>query len=148
MSSTEIQSKYAGRDQGNEAHQTTRGQHLNGNLTANQDSWGDDITVKSSRSFRLYFQNINGLCTTELNENWIDILHFMETNSVDMYGLAETNVRWTRNLQTYLYQSLRTNISEGKQQVKMVTASCNEPVTGTYQPGGVCQVTLGRLVLE
>lgn len=66
--------------------------------------WGDAIGPTHERSMRLYFQNINGLHTTELREQWLDILHVMESLDVDLYGLAETNINWNPSVTNFLYQ--------------------------------------------
>ena len=58
------------------------------------EPWGYEFDKKDPLAMRLYFHNINGLITQNLGENWIDILHFMEANHTDIYGLAETNVTW------------------------------------------------------
>ena len=108
-------------------------------------SWGDIIGTKNERSLRLYFQDINGLSTKELQEAWIDILHTMENLDVDMFGLAETNINWTPNITNYLYQQLRKNVSYGSRQLKLVSASCEDPTSTLYQPGGVCHVSLGEV---
>ena len=100
---------------------------------------------KNPMSMRLYFQNINGLSTQNLSENWIDILYLMETNQVDMYGLAETNITWNPTIKNILFYKLRQHVSSNKNSVKLVSASCDDPTHGIYQPGGVCQVTVGKV---
>ena len=113
--------------------------------TGNNNPWGDEIGKKDPMSMRLYFQNINGLSTQNLSENWIDILDIMETNQVDMYGLAETNITWNPTIKNMLFHKLRQHVSSNKNSVKLVSATCDDPTHGIYQPGGVCQVTVGKV---
>ena len=62
----------------------------------------------------------------------------METNHVDMYGLAETNVKWNPSIKNMLLHKLRQHVSSNKNIVKLAATSCDDPTHGIYQPGGVC----------
>ena len=83
--------------------------------------------------------------TIELREQWLDILHVMESLDVDLYGLAETNINWNPSVTNFLYQQLWYNVTKGKRQIKMVSAACDDPASTLYQPGGVSQISLGTL---
>ena len=113
------------------------------NDTPDNSIWGDIMKPKDNTILRLYFQNVNGLSTTDLVEEWIDILHQMEKIGADIYGLAETNIKWTPSVKSMLYSKLRHNVSKQRNLLKLTTASCDDPAYGLYQPGGVCQVIHG-----
>ena len=112
----------------------------------NNEKWGDDIKEKNERTLRLYFQNINGLSTAELTEDWMDIYTIMEDHNVDIYGLAETNITWTPTVTHNLHSKLRLYNGGGSNQIKMSQSSCDDPTLSTYQPGGVCQVARNKVV--
>ena len=108
--------------------------------------WGDMIKEKKSRTLRLYFQNINGLSSTELYEDWIDIAQTMEDKQVDIYGLAETNIAWNPVITRTLGSTLKQQLGGGRNLVKLLTSSCDDPTYGRYQPGGVCLTARKNIV--
>eukprot|EP00957_Ditylum_brightwellii_P033485 2537441-Ditylum_brightwellii.AAC.1 len=53
------------------------------------------MTIKDKNTLRLYFQNVNGISTVEDMNSYMDEMNERE---VDIWGWAETNANWTKNL--------------------------------------------------
>ena len=57
-------------------------------------SWGDDISRRSEDSFRIAFQNIRGLPSSQLHPKSIAFTSFLQSHDFDIFGVAETNLYW------------------------------------------------------
>jgi hypothetical protein len=89
--------------------------------------FGDQMAKKDPGSCRIYFQNVNGLSTAH---DWSDIqdnFHELQKREVDIFGFAETNVAWNPTLRNQVHQHGRGRFD----QFKLVTASSDDPTTGT-----------------
>ena len=62
-----------------------------------------------------------------------------------MYEVVETNVTWNPSVKSLLYTKLRQMVANETTMTKLLATSCDDPTHGTYQPGGVCQVTIGNV---
>ena len=62
----------------------------------NRDIWGHRLERKDKHHVRICFVNINGIGMYKKSEKSEDIRQFMTKKKVDVMGLAETNVNWSR----------------------------------------------------
>eukprot|EP00957_Ditylum_brightwellii_P110708 8443162-Ditylum_brightwellii.AAC.1 len=70
----------------------------------------------------------------------------MKEYNIDIFGLAETNLAWTKALE-YTAKYHRCKVFK---QFSMVICSSNDPTSTAHQPGGVCLgvtgSTIGRIL--
>ena len=113
-------------------------QHLLKKPIAN-DSWGSTIETVDPECTRIYFQNVNGITSTEsLTAKWEDFIDTMKIKGCDIFGLSETNTNWKYyNIMNTLelpcinkFRNSRTNFSVNRFNPKSVNR---------YQPGGCMQ---------
>ena len=103
--------------------------------------WGNRMEPKDERTLRLYFQNINGLPTNDNWAEWNYITSYWKPNKIDIAGLAETNLKWTKQTTA----TARKHLAAQVRFAMITTTSCDEPTTYIYQRGGVLTATLGSL---
>jgi hypothetical protein len=58
------------------------------------EAWGVSINNSPPTSFRIYFQNINGLQFKSSQSKWQPHLHYMRDKGISISGLAEANTNW------------------------------------------------------
>lgn len=69
-------------------------QHILKKPIAN-DSWGSTMESADPSCTRIYFQNVNGITTTDsLTERWEDFITIMKEKGCDIFGISETNTNW------------------------------------------------------
>ena len=61
----------------------------------NGKHYGHQLNTKDKHTLRIYFQDMNGIATIENMHSYIDKMNKREA---DIWGWAETNVNWTKNL--------------------------------------------------
>ena len=103
--------------------------------------WGDELGEKKERSLRVYFQNVNGIPCHDNWAEWNHIITYLKSKQVDIAGLAETNIKWTKQSTSAAKRQLTSHINPAT----LIAASCDEPCPFKYQRGGVLLATLGKL---
>ena len=100
---------------------------------------GDPISILDDESTRVYFQNINGLGQDQLQ--WPTIIQQLHANKVSIFGLAETNVYWTRTI----YDKCKSQLKCLEDFNTLTTSNSTvKPLQGNYQPGGTALAVWGR----
>ena len=59
-------------------------------------SYGDPIIQKLADAVRLFFQNVKGLSSSAVSEDYRYYLNCLQSLHVDISGMAETNTCWQR----------------------------------------------------
>jgi hypothetical protein len=62
--------------------------------TKKNESWGASINSTPPTTFRIYFQNVNGLQLRTTESKWKNHLEYMQEKGISISGLAETNTNW------------------------------------------------------
>ena len=112
------------------------------NTEDQSDSWGHICAArKPPDTLRVLFQNINGLPQSSLHHKNYSLRMFMDTYSVDIYGMAEVNVCWPL---LAIQHRLPERTADWFESLHIASA-CNSQDTcaAPYQPGGVCQLSMG-----
>ena len=68
----------------------------NHNRDQTHDRWGDKMMKKKNNHTRLCFANINGIGVSKKSSKSEEIRMFMSKKQVDVMGMAETNVNWSK----------------------------------------------------
>jgi hypothetical protein len=91
-------------------------------------------------SFRIYFQNINGLQHYTTNSHWKPHCDFMLDNGINISGLAETNSNWHHK---QLKKDIKaTGISVfSNSSIAFSDNDFNPPDGSAYLPGGCTQIS-------
>ena len=109
------------------------------------EPWGDSIYHKPKHSFRIYFQNINGIQPSK-PERWQHIVQtIFETYNTDIGGLCETGINWKNptlknKLQTSSKTILKTQIN-----LQHSRNNAHSPATN-FLPGGTLHITKGNWI--
>jgi small-conductance mechanosensitive channel len=109
----------------------------------NNDAWGASINNLPPTTFRLYFQNINGLQLQSNKSKWQPHLQYMHDKGISISGFAETNAN--RN-----YKHIKKKLSASTNSVydnHSLAFSNNRfnPTNGSlYLPGGCLQLCTGH----
>jgi hypothetical protein len=64
------------------------------NMHKHNEAWGASINNIRLTTFRIYFQNINGLEYKTNQSKWEPHLQYMQEKGIKISGLAETNTNW------------------------------------------------------
>jgi hypothetical protein len=109
------------------------------------DYWGSSMDSEKHDSFRIYFQNINGITTGQDMERWDNVVSTMKDNCCEIFGLAETNTNWkSYNINNNLDHILRNKFSHSS---TILSSNRFNPTNVTaYQPGGTLQTCTGHWV--
>ena len=100
-------------------------------------------TDLSSRTIRIYFQNVNGLRLQDNATDITDTFLNLQTAQVDIFGLAETKLNCRdQYVQRALHQCRRKVWDD----CKIFTSSSDEAWTTTHKPGGTMLGITGPLV--
>jgi hypothetical protein len=95
----------------------------------------------ADNSFRVYFQNINGLKMMHDDESVISAVGFLASFRASVPCFAETNVNWRKeNVYSRVHQQFRRCL----QSVKLETSSSGLKLQTINQPGGTCTAVLGK----
>lgn len=108
------------------------------------EPWGDDITHKHHSTFRLFYQNANGLIADNHFHDSFRWTSKILEYSIDSLGLSETNIAWTLfGARSQFANRLRHGWDST--QVRIQTSHSQlTPSRTLYQPGGTAQVVGGR----
>jgi hypothetical protein len=132
------------------SNQTTIQTTLNfqGTVSVPIQNWGDSLIEKTQDTFRIYFQNINGIGPKHI-DRWNHMVHTtINTYNSDIVGFCETGIQWTshhtRNkikLEARKVNKTNINITHSKNTVKP---------TSSFLPGGTLLMTknswTGRII--
>ena len=117
--------------------------HLNENDAILRHS-GDDAEVPDDyddNSFRVYFQNVNGLKMMQDDESVISAVGFLASFRASVACFAETNVNWRKD---NVYSRVQQQFRRCFQSVKLETSSSGLKSQSINQPGGTCTPSLGK----
>ena len=95
-------------------------------------AWGDTMEMKSNRTLRVYFQNINGIPSHDQWAEWNHIVSYLKSKQIDVTGLAETNLKWTKQQTATAKRYLTAQMMPAT----LLTTACDEPTLYNYQRGG------------
>ena len=105
--------------------------------------WGDSPENKSEQSFRVIFQNVNGLETYNDFADVHALCNLFLHQEADAIGLAETNLNWDVNMN---FRKTNKIIRRYWKQVCMTTSLCSDPINKSYIPGGTCSIVTGPAI--
>ena len=99
-----------------------------------QDTHGDyPSSPKPDHIFRLLYNNINGISTTNFDEESHQIGHTSDAHHIDYLGLAETNINWTNNS---IFNKIQYILQKFWSQSIITTSTIHRTTPSSYQPGG------------
>ena len=103
-----------------------------------RDDWGHKMKKKNEKSTRICFANVRGIGLQAKHPKSEEIRMFMDENTVDIMGLAETNVNWgkVRNRDT-LWDRTKQWFRDRKIGVSYNT---RQRITTREQPGGTATI--------
>jgi hypothetical protein len=93
---------------------------------------------KPPDTFRVYFQNINGVN----KNNWADweaAAREIKKAKIDVFGCAETNISWTESKRKHAQHIVKQSLK----QANLSVANSAEVGTKDYQPGGTANCITG-----
>jgi hypothetical protein len=89
-------------------------------------------TPKTPGMIRIFFQNINIIYKFKSWESFSTATKHMSQSSIDIFGLAETNIKWN-----YGFKNKTKSIIQKHYAAVQITTACNdEHCLTSYQPGG------------
>jgi len=106
------------------------------------DTWGHvPESIDTSSTFRLLFQNLNGIHPSVTEPDFMFSLHLCHKIGAGAVCLAETNLNWHHTQHhASLWRCLHRNWSASKFQ----TSVPDEIFLGNYQPGGTTTLVSSR----
>jgi hypothetical protein len=117
-------------------------QHITRTPIAN-DYWGSSMDTNDPRSFRVFFQNINGLTTGKSMKRWIETVTTMHEKKCEIFGLAETNTNWNcHNIKTNINRIITKYFPHSS---TILSNNRYKPIKDSrFQPGGTLQSCIGH----
>lgn len=115
------------------------------------EPWGASIHNLPPTTFRIYFQNINGLQLKTNNSRWKHHLEYMKEKGISITGLAETNTNWHyKNIKKDMLTTTKSVFEHCS--VAFSENRFNPPDRNPYLPGGCAQLCIdhwiGRLISQ
>jgi ribonuclease HI len=109
------------------------------------DFWGSSMDSNKNECFRIYYQNINGITSSDSMEKWNDHVSSMKDNCCEIFGLAETNTNWKcPNIKTELDNIINKTFPHSS--TIFSSNKFNPTDVSRYQPGGALQSCTGHWV--
>jgi hypothetical protein len=106
------------------------------------NTWGHTPeSIDTSTTFRLLFQNPNGIKPTVTEPDFLFSLHLCQEIGVAAICLAETNLNWNHSQH---HVSLRRCLFRNWKSAKFQTSVPEEKFLGNYQPGGTATIVTDR----
>jgi hypothetical protein len=100
---------------------------------------GDNIDpIEDNKTFRIYYQNVNGISASKGTSKWNEI---NETMTRGHKGLTETNIEWNKYKNQLIMKSV---LRKHFKQAIMQTSTTTMNFTDDYKPGGTCTVTTNK----
>jgi hypothetical protein len=107
------------------------------------EAWGASINNKPSNTFRIYFQNINGLQLRTNKSKYQPHLSYMRETEISISGFAETNTNWNyKNIKKQI--SAHTKTAYDNYSIAFTNNTFNPPDRSPYLPGGCLQLSTGH----
>eukprot|EP00957_Ditylum_brightwellii_P034454 2613623-Ditylum_brightwellii.AAC.1 len=108
---------------------------------------GDKITTeKTTDIMRIYFQNANGISTEDDWCKFKDLCQKIQEHKIDAFGLVETNLPWSLQLQHRASYHTTKIFS----QIAITTCTSDEPTSMYNKPGcvmmGITNNYMGRII--
>jgi exonuclease III len=101
---------------------------------ANNFPWGDDVVLpKPSTTFRLYYQNVNGIKLDDYGGEFTEICSTLSHLQADVVGFCETKLDTTKYPVRHILSS-QLKHSFSNHHLAMSTSTV--PFEGYYKPGG------------
>jgi hypothetical protein len=117
-------------------------QHIMKKPLAN-DYWGSSMDTNDSNSFRVFFQNINGLTAGKSIERWIETVNTIKEKQCEIFGLAETNTNWrSHNIKNNINRIINNAFSNSS--TILSSNRCNPKDDSRFLPGGTLQSCTGH----
>jgi hypothetical protein len=104
--------------------------------------FGDNMTVKSEGTIRLYLQNINGAKLSQQQEAWEHATNYIKTYKLDYIGLVETRIDWNLNNQNIVKTHLNRKFSNRF----LTTSMCSPNPLNDGTPGGTATILVNQIV--
>ncbi len=98
-------------------------------------------SIDTSSTFRLLFQNPNGICPSVTEPDFMFSLHLCHKIGAGAICLAETNLNWHH---TQHHASLRCCLHRNWSASKFQISVTDEIFLGIYQPGGTTTLVVDR----
>ena len=130
------------------SNQETETRQINQVREKTSETWGDKIKQKDNQTFRIYFQNINGIQPHQ-QERWANIIKTTTSEfQADIVGLCETGLNWKDH---YTRQKVQQTLRNNNKQTINIYHSQNTATSFTsFLPGGTLLMTtqswIGRIV--
>jgi hypothetical protein len=103
---------------------------------------GDDIDpIDDNKTFRIYYQNVNGISASKGTSKWNEINETMTRHKVALFGLTETNIEWNKYKNQLI---MKTVLRKHFKQATMQTSTTTMNFADDYKPGGICTVTTNK----
>jgi hypothetical protein len=102
--------------------------------------FGDLLHSKDNSDIRLFFCNVNGICTANTWNDLHSSCKIIKSSSIDIIGLAETNIKWDTRWRNQTFQIFKKHL----QHVNISTSSSSEQSYSAYQPGGTLTAVTGN----
>jgi hypothetical protein len=110
--------------------------------------FGNIMQLKNKSSFRIYYQNVNGIYKGNSWADWKAMANQAQILQIDVIGFTETNKKEKPKLQ----QSASSLALKYIKNCQMATSAHNGFSFANYQPGGtstsICSNAIGRIVTK
>lgn len=97
-------------------------------------------STKPTDSIRFLFQNINGIRSYNEWSPWTHACHSLQELQVDIFGIAETNIKWNKKHQTTARRLCQRHYNSAL----IATSSSNDITKTDYQPGGTATIITNK----
>ena len=113
------------------------------NRRPHKDIWGHTMKKKEHKKIRVSFVNVNGIGSYATHEKSQGIRRYIVDKEVDVMGIAETNVNWSR---VYSRDTLwdRTKAWVPDRRIG-VSYNLHQTVTSKTQPGGTATIAVNDM---
>ena len=96
---------------------------------------GDSFIPAEDGTFRIYYQNVNGVSASKGKSKWNDINDIMAKQKVSIFGLSKTNIEWNKNQTKGIMKAiLRKHFAHAI----LETSTTRMKFEEDYKPGGTC----------
>jgi hypothetical protein len=103
--------------------------------------FGDLLSsTKPAGAIRLFFQNVNGIRSYNSWAPWANACNSLNDLQVDIFGIAETNLKWNTRLQ----ETARSICQRHYHSALLSVSSSTDPTRTEYQPGGTATIITNK----
>ena len=108
-----------------------------------KDYWGNKMKKKKEKIVRIAFVNVNGIGMYARDARSEDIRQFIQDNSVDVMGIAETNVHWGK---VHAYHTLWDRTKRWAADRRLgVAYNIHQRLPTKHQPGGTATIAVNDM---